>query len=296
MTSSFTEKFGRYGIWSLELRHGAPALVQDAAAELEQLGFKTIWIPASGDAGVLLRAEELLAATKNITIATGIINIWRNSAEEVGAWWRQLPKIYKPRVLLGLGVGHAKIIGDRYGPPLASMKVYLDILDGEGVPADQLCIAALGPKMLELSAARTLGAHSYLITPEHTAEARTRIGQNALLAPEQGVILDGDPQKAYAAARAGLEIYLKLENYLNNWRRLGFTDEDFANGGSDRLCEAMFPIGATGGSTDKIKARAEAHFAAGADHVCLQVVGAGFDRSNVEPRRPAWRALAKSLF
>jgi probable F420-dependent oxidoreductase len=289
--SAFTEKFGRYGIWSLELRHGEPALAQDAAAELEQLGFKTIWIPGSAGADVLVRAEELLAATQHITIATGIINIWRNSAEEVGAWWRALPKVYKPRVLLGLGVSHARLIGDRYGPPLTSMKAYLDVLDKEGVPVEQRCLAALGPKMQELAAARTLGAHPYLITPEHTAEARQRIGPKALLAPEQGVILQNDPKQAYADARAALEIYLRLENYLNNWRRLGFTDDDFANGGSDRLCDAMFPWG----STDKIKARCEAHFAAGADHVCLQVVGAGFDRSHVEPRRPAWRALANAL-
>jgi probable F420-dependent oxidoreductase len=289
--STHSEKFGRYGIWSLELRLGEMKAAQDGAAELESLGFKTIWVPGGNGGDILERVENFLAVTKTATIATGIINIWRHEPEEIGAWWRGLPDASKERLLLGFGVSHTLLIGDRYAKPYSAMKAYLDGLDEEGVPVEKRCLAALGPKMVQLAAARSLGAHPYLITPEHTAEARDLLGPKALLAPEQGVILETDPTKAYADARAALELYLKMENYKNNWLRLGFTEDDFANGGSDALCDAMFPRGVS-----QIVSRANLHFDAGADHVCFQPVGGGIAKTDVEGRRPDWRILAKSLF
>jgi probable F420-dependent oxidoreductase len=144
--------------------------------------------------------------------------------------------------------------------------------------------------MVELSAARSLGAHPYLITPQHTGEARQLLGPAALLAPEQGVILEADPVKARTDARAALELYLQMPNYKNNWLRLGLTEKDFESGGSDALCDAMFPRG-----LDQIKARAKAHFDAGADHICFQPVGGGIAKTDVDGRRPDWRTLAKAF-
>ncbi len=279
---------GRIGIWSAELRHGDPGEAAEAAAELDELGFGALWIPGEMGGDLLDHAGRLLAATRRTTIATGILNIWLHDATDVAAWWRALPADQSARFLLGLGVSHGATVGAAYARPLSAMKEYLVLLSGEGVPADRMILAALGPKMLELARDRTAGAHPYLITPEHTAIAREILGPGPLLAPEQFVVLEPDPARARDLARPFVKGYGQLANYANSWRRLGFTDDDIAQG-SDRLIDALFAWGDTG----RIAERIEAHFAAGACHVCLQVVSPA--RNDISATRPIWRALAEAL-
>jgi len=283
-------RLGRIGIWAMELRFGDPGQIAEAAAELEALGFGALWIPGGGKGGDLLNdVSRLLSATRTATVATGILNIWMNDAHDVGVWWRGLPDGHRARFLLGLGVSHSSIIGEAYRKPLAAMRDYLTQLSGEGLPADGMCLAALGPKMLSLARERTAGAHPYLVTPEHTAAARTTLGAGALLAPEQGVVLESDPMRARNLARPYVKGYGQLANYANSWRRLGFSEEDIANT-SDRLVDALFAWG----GVERIAERVNAHFAAGADHVCLQVVGAS-PKPDVSRVLPAWRELAAAL-
>jgi len=276
---------GRLGIWSSELRFGPLAEQAAAAAELDTLGFGALWFPGAMGGDILARADALLDATRACTIATGIINIWRNDAKEVGAWWRGQSPARQARLMLGLGVSHAPAIAE-YRNPLEAMSRYLDALDAEGVPVERRCLAALGPKMIDLSRERSAGAHPYLTTPAHTAMARARLGNGPLLAVEQGVILEPDPGKARDMARDALAIYLKFPNYVNNWRRLGFSEEDVSKP-TDRLVDALF----SWGSMESIRERTAEHFAAGADHVCLQVVR-GASRSQLSPPLEQWRTLA----
>lgn len=279
---------GRIGIWSLELRFGDRGEANDAAAELDELGYAALWIPGGVGGDLLGDVARLLTATKRIAIATGVLNLWKHAPHDVGLWWQALPTEHRSRVLLGVGVSHSHIAGDAYRQPVATMRAYLDQLTEAGVPADSLYLAALGPKMQELARDRTAGAHPYLVTPEHTAQARATLGAGKLLAPEQGVVLDDDPTRARAMARQALTHYLSYPNYVNSWKRLGFSDEEITNA-SDRLVDALFAWG----PTEKIVERINAHLAAGADHVCLQVItGAGV---NIGPARPAWRELAAAL-
>jgi probable F420-dependent oxidoreductase len=279
---------GRIGIWSSELRYGEPGAQAEAATELDALGFGALWFPGGLGGDVLGPALALLESTRRCTIATGIINIWRTDAREVGTWWRERTLAQKDRLMLGLGVSHGPAIAE-YRRPLEAMSRYLDDLDAEGVPVEKRCIAALGPKMNDLARDRSAGSHPYLATPAHTAAARARLGPGPLLAPEQGVIFESDPARAREIARAALAIYLKLPNYVNNWRRLGFSEDD-VRGPSDVLIDALFAWG----SLDSMVARTQAHFAAGADHVCLQVVR-GASRANPSPPLRDWRELAAAL-
>jgi probable F420-dependent oxidoreductase len=287
---SLTDRFGRVGLWSGELRFGDPAAVAEAAAELDTLGFKTLWIPGGAGGDILGDVERLLGATQTAIIATGIVNIWKHDPAELGGWWRGQTGERQGRVMLGLGVSHEQLIGADYAHPLAKMRTYLDGLDAEGVPAARRCLAALGPKMLELAARRSAGAHPYLTTPEHTAVAREQMGPGPLLAPEQGVILETDPGLARDVARQALSLYMRLPNYVNNWRRLGFSEDDVTEP-SDRLCDALFAWG----GMDRIAARVADHIAAGADHVCLQVVRGGRPGGDLGPLREAARDLAAAL-
>ena len=282
-------RLGRIGIWSLELRFGDPGQSRDAAAELEALGFRALWFPGGVGGDVLGCVDQLLSATRKAVIATGIINIWKHDAREIGNWWNALPADRQQRVLLGLGVSHGPLIGDAYRKPLAAMRDYLVQLSAQGVPAANLCIAALRPGMLELARERTAGSHPYLVTPEHTAIARRLLGPDALLAPEQGVILEADPRRARELAVKALEHYRLLPNYTGNWQRLGFTGDEIANL-SDRLIDALFAWG----GVDRIAERVNAHLAAGADHVCVQVIS-GASRPDLDSVRPAWRELAAAL-
>lgn len=279
--------FGRVGIWSLEARFGDPAEAADAAAETEALGFGAIWIPGGLGGDVLGDIERLMQATKKIKFATGILNIYRQDAAYVAGWWNARPAAIHERMMLGLGVSHAPAIGAAYRKPLGAMRDYLDQLDQAGVPAGQRCLAALGPKMLELARQRTAGAHPYLVTAEHTAKAREILGPEAFLAPELGVVVETDPAKARALARSALERYAKLPNYVNNWRRLGFSEAEIT-GLDDRLIDSLFAWG----TVERIVARVQEFLAAGADHVCLQVLQESGTKS---PPVAQYRILAPAL-
>lgn len=283
------QRLGRIGIWSMELRFGEHAAAEAAAAELDELGFGALWIPGGMDGAVLKDVDRLLAVTKRTTIATGILNLWKHEPRDIAAWFNGQPADRQARIMLGIGVSHGPIIGAEWKNPVAVMRNFLDRLAEAGMPADHTCLAALGPKMLELSRDRTGGAHPYLVTAEHSAMARRILGPGKLLAPEQGVVMESDPAKARQLARQALVHYGRLPNYRQSWRRLGFS-EDEIEGGSDRLIDALF---AWGGVEEVVK-RTNAHLAAGADHVCLQVIqGAG--PGDFAAVRPLWRQLAAGL-
>ena len=281
-------RVGRIGIWSAELRRGDAGQVSEVAAELETLGYGALWIPGGGDQ--LSDAGRLLSATKTLTIATGILNIYAHDAKAVSAWRSALPADQCARFLLGLGVSHGPVVGAAYGKPLSAMSDYLALLSAEGVPADAMCLAALGPKMLELARERSAGALPYLVTTEHTAAARSVLGPSPLLAVEQGVVLDTDPDRAREPGRMHVKGYGRMPNYANSWRRLGFSEDDIANA-SDRLVDALFAWG----DVDAIAARVNAHLAAGADHVCIQVTSGRPGQADTPALLQAWRVLAKAL-
>ena len=286
-SSSPKEAVGRYGIWSVGLRSEDPAQrgeLAEAAAELEQLGFGAVWL---GGNSAAQHAVPLIEATSRLTVATGIQSIWQYEAADTAARFAELDAAHPGRFLLGLGVSHAKL-ADQYRRPYASMVGYLDALDAAGVPAERRVLAALGPKMLKLSRDRAAGSHPYLVTPEHTADAREVFGEVPLLAPELKVVLETDPDRARSLARDSLAMYLTLPNYTNSFLRFGFTEDDFADGGSDRLIDALFAWG----DDDRIRERIDAFYAAGADHVAFQVVT---DQGPVALPRPEWRRLAGLL-
>jgi probable F420-dependent oxidoreductase len=234
--------------------------------------------------------DTLLAATSSAVIATGILNVWMHTPAETGAWRDGVDAADQQRLLLGIGISHASFInahpGMSWDKPLTTMRTYLDGLDAAGVPVEGRCLAALGPKMLELARDRSAGAHPYLVTPEHTALARQTMGPDALLAVEQGVVLDTDADAAREVARTALSMYATLPNYTNNWKRLGFTDDDVATL-SDRLVDEVVAWG----DVDALAERVQAHHDAGADHVCVQLLGA----PGAPVDRDAWRRLAPAL-
>lgn len=283
-----TIALGKLGIWSMEARFADPGLAAAAVAEAEELGFGTFWVPGGIGGDITGDLDRLLAATRTIAIASGIINIWKHEPAEIADWWLALPAASQSRLMLGLGVSHVALVGDAWGKPIAKTRSYVAELTALGVPAERLCLAALGPKMLALSAETTAGAHPYLVTPEHTAQARAALGPDKLLAPEQGVILESDPAKAREMARTALARYLELPNYTNSWQRLGFTEQDIAEG-SDRLVDGLFAWGPMA----RIVERVQAHWQAGADHVCLQVITA--EPMDIAATRAAWRELAAAL-
>jgi probable F420-dependent oxidoreductase len=253
-------ELGRIGVWI----SGPPA--PELARGLDELGYGAIWIGGS-PGGDLAGVERTLAATSTLTVATGIVNIWKDDPAVIAASYHRIVEAYPGRLFLGVGAGHPEATS-RYAKPYDALVAYLDGLDEGGVPKSHRALAALGPKVLRLAAERTAGAHPYLVTPEHTRQARELLGPNALLAPEQHVVLDTDPDRGRRLARTALSYYLKLTNYTNNWRRLGFTDEDLAGEGSDRLVEELVTLGDAG----QIAARITAHLDAGADHVCVQLI------------------------
>ncbi len=279
-------QIGRVGVWATELRFGDTGAIDEAAVELEALGYGAVWIPGGIDDQVLGDVDRLLSKTSRIAIGTGIINIWKQNAADVAAWWKGQSAERQARVWLGVGVSHAMLIGADWMKPIAKTRQWLDEALAAGLPGDALCVAALGPQMLALARDKTGGAHPYLATPEHTAAARAILGPGKQLAPEQGVVLESDPEAARALARGALQMYAQLPNYANNWKRYGFTDEDIATM-SDRLIDGLF---AWGGPAE-IAARVKAHHDAGADHVCIQVISG----SGLEGARAAWRELAGVL-
>jgi len=258
---------GKIGVWSMELRFGDHAEAAAAAAELEALGYGALWIPGGIDNKVLPDVERLLAATQSVTIATGILNLWMYEPEAVADWFNALPPEKQSRVMIGVGVSHGPLIGENYGKPLAVTRSFCERLLAAGMPQENLCLAALGPKMLALSGELTAGAHPYLVTPEHSAIAHKILGDVKLIAPEQGVIVKPDPEAARAVGREALTHYLNLPNYCNNWRKLGLTQEDI-DCVSDKLVDALFAWG----TDEQIAQRINAHYQAGANHVCVQIV------------------------
>lgn len=287
---------GPIGIWCGALDGHPTSVAQDACRELESLGYPTLWIPEAVGRDPFVAAANYLAATQRLRLATGIANIYARDPMTMLGCQKTLAEAYPGRFLLGLGVSHHHLVErlrkHSYDKPLAYMKEYLAAMDSsmfaavgpEGDPGRVL--AALGPKMLETSAAQADGAHPYFTTPEHTAVARAAIGPDKLLAPEQMVVVETDPATARSIARAGMAVYLRAPNYLNNLARFGFEEDDLADGGSDRLVDAIVAWG----TPEQISAKVREHRDAGADHVCVQVL-----RADRELPLAEWRALAPVL-
>jgi probable F420-dependent oxidoreductase len=260
---------GRIGVWWSGSWQVAGDDSINVAAELEALGYGTLWSSGGFDPGFSPTFGRLLTASSRVAVASGIVSIWAGDPADVGPAVAELESDHSGRFLLGIGTSHSAIVGD-YTRPYSRMVAYLDALDAleTPIPADRRVLAALGPRMLELSAQRAAGAHPYFVPVEHTERARSILGSGPLLAPEVAVVLETDPVKARALAREYASIYLGLPNYTENLRALGYDDSDIGGGGSERLIDALFPWGDAG----TIAARVAEHQAAGADHVCLQVV------------------------
>lgn len=288
---------GRVGIWTFQLDQHPMRRAQEAAAELEELGYGAIWIPEAIGREAFSNAALLLSGTQRIPIATGIASIYARDALAMASAHRTLTEAFPDRFLLGMGVSHAPMVegvrGHTYGKPVETMRAYLDAMDAAPFMAAQpmadpvRVLAALGPKMLRLAAERTAGAHPYFVPVEHTLRARKTLGRGPLLATEQAVVLDTDPGAARALAREHMAMYLALPNYVNNLKRLGFTEDDIGGGGSDKLVDAIVAWG----GVDAIVKRVRDHHDAGADHVCVQVL-------DTDPRAlplKQWRELAAAL-
>ncbi len=283
---------GQIGVWT-NIRQWPDdrGVVAEAAADLEHLGFSTVWI--GGSTGQFPIADAILAATAELGVATGVVQIWANPAAQVAASHHQLSTTYPGRFLLGLGVGHAPAVeatGQRYERPLSKLASYLDELDAaeHPVPPEERVIAALRPKALKLAATRAAGSHPYNVPPEHTAKARAELGPGPLLIPEHKVFFGTDATVAREVGRQALAIYLGLPNYVENLRQFGFSDADFSDGGSDRLVDTLVAWG----SPDSVAARVREHLDAGATEVAVQVLTV--ERS---PRLlgAEWRQAAEAL-
>jgi probable F420-dependent oxidoreductase len=253
---------GKYGIWQ-----STAGATPQVAAEAEKLGYGAIWIGGS-PAAPLTEVEAILDATERIQVATGIVNIWAVPAAQAAASFHRLEAKHPGRFHLGVGIGHREH-SEGYADPYATTVAYLDALAAEGVPAERQILAALGPKVMKLAGERTAGAHPYLTTPGHTAQARAILRPGAFLAPEHKVILDTVAERARAVARPTVNFYLGLNNYRRNLLRSGFTEADLADGGSDALVDALV----LHGTAESIASRLAGHLNAGADHVCIQVLG-----------------------
>jgi probable F420-dependent oxidoreductase len=263
MTERARDHLGRFGIWRW---WGGP--VPELARGLERLGFTALWLGGS-PSGDLAAAEQVLDATTTLTVATGIVNVWRDpDPGKVASSFARIESRHPGRFLLGVGIGHPEVTKE-YTRPYDTLVSYVDgLLDG-GVPADSLVLAALGPRVLRLAAERTAGAHPYLVPPEYTRQAREIMGAGPLLAPEQKAVLEADPEKARAIGRPRVRVpYLGAVNYRSNLARLGWSDEDMDNGGSDALIDALVAHG----TDDQVAERVNAHLDAGADHVCVQLL------------------------
>ena len=288
---------GPVGIWTFVLDLQPIARAREVAAELEELGYGAIWVPDAVGRDPLVHAALLLGGTNRIAVGTGIAQIYGRDPMTMTGGWKTISEAFPGRFVLGLGVSHQPMVeglrGQTYGPPLTAMREYLDRMDtamyvaAEPTEPPRRVLAALGPKMLALAAERADGAHPYNVPPEHTARARDVLGPAKLLAPEQAVLLETDPVEARRIGREHMAIYLDLPNYMNNLRRFGITDDDIADGGSDRLVDMLVAWG----GVDAVRARVQAHLDAGADHVAVQVL---------TPERGTlplddWRKLAPAL-
>jgi probable F420-dependent oxidoreductase len=260
MTDADTPDLGKFGSFGR-------GVTPEQAKEIEALGYGAVWVGGSPPAE-LDWVEPILDNTTTLKVATGIVNIWTAAAAPVAESFHRIDKGYPGRFLLGIGVGHPEAHTE-YRKPIDALNDYLDKLDEYGVPKNRRLVAALGPKVLKLSADRSAGAHPYLTTPEHTARAREIMGPSAFLAPEHKAILTTDAERAREVGRKALAVYLNLTNYVSNWKRLGFTDDDVRAPGSDKLVDATVAYG----TTDQIANRLNEHIAAGANHVPIQILG-----------------------
>ena len=287
---------GRVGIWSMALEAQPLSVAQEAVAELDELGFPALWVPEALGKEVMSHAALLLAATRRMVVATGIANLWARDATAMVNAQRTLTEGFPERFLLGIGVSHTPTValrGHTLVSPVQATRDYLAAMDATryfgAVPAAPLrrVLAALGPRMLTLAAELTEGAHTYTVPVEHTEQARRRLGPGPLLIPEQKVVLVSDPADARRIARATIGRLFRLPNYAGNLRRLGFADTDFADGGSDRLIDALVAWG----DVEDVRRRVKEHLDAGADHVALQVLTA--DPTALPLRE--WRELSALL-
>ncbi len=256
-----TPERGRYGIW-----RGEAGLTPELAQIIEASGFGTVWIGGSPPAD-LRSGQELLEATTSLTVATGIVNVWATDPHQTATSFHRVEQAHPGRFILGVGIGHPEATRE-YSSPFESLSAYVDALLADGVPREQIVLAALGPRVLRLSRDRTAGAHPYLTTPDHTRGAREILGAGPVLAPEHKVVLDDDPARARALGRQTVEFYLGLTNYVSNLHRLGFTEADTASPGTDDLVDALVAHG----TDDEVAARLQAHLDAGADHVAAQLL------------------------
>ena len=280
MTSQLRDRLGRFGIW-----RPAVQTTPDFAASLEGLGYGAIWLGGS-PGGDLAIVDHLLDATTSLVIGTSILNMWKDDADTVANSYHRIQGRHPGRFVLGVGAGHREATA-HYASPYATLASYVDRLEANRVPAEGIVLAALGPKVLRLARDRTEGAIPYLVPVEHTRQAREILGPDRLLAPEHKVVLDPDPQRARKLGRRRVSNpYLGLINYTSNLRRLGFTDEDLADGGSDRLIDALVAHG----SPEEVAAQLTAHLAAGADHVCVQLLA----EADTDPL-PGYAELARGL-
>jgi probable F420-dependent oxidoreductase len=271
------ERLGSVGVWVPGFATGGLAGAGDLAVRVERLGIRALWVGGGNrDAGALDERAAMLAATEQLVVATGIVNIWAWDPVALHAKAVAIEEAHPGRFVLGLGVSHrpqVEQLGRNYQRPLSAMRTFLEALDaldaGDRPAAPPRVLAALGPKMLKLARDRTAGAHPYLGTPDHTATARRVLGPGPVLAPEQAVVVSGELDEARRIAREYLATYLALPNYATNLRRLGFEDQDFEGGGSDRLVDGLVPSG----DAEAVAARVQEHFDAGADHVCVQPMG-----------------------
>lgn len=270
---------GTFGVW-----RPYNGFTPESAAAIEGLGYGTVWLGGS-PSDELADVEPLLQATDTLKVATGIVNIWNTSPAAIAESVHRIDAKYPGRFLLGVGVGHPEATAE-YRSPFQALTEYLDELDAHGVPAERRVLAALGPKVLQLSVDRGAGAHPYLTTPEHTRQAREVLGAGAILAPEQKVVVDEDVERARATGRDTVDMYLHLKNYVANLKRLGYSDVDVAPAGSDRLIDDL----ALHGTATEIAAGLQAHVDAGASHVAIQVLPAKGDPL------PTLAALSEVLF
>jgi len=280
-----TTDIGRLGVWTFQLGMVPEPEQRDAVAELESLGYGAIWIPTFGAFDQL---PKLLAAGTTIAGASGIASIFQYDAATVAKNTQALEASYPGRFLLGLGVSHPEAVNrdgsERYSKPIAAMRAFLDELGGE--LAGRCVLAALRTRMLTLARHKTAGAHPYFVPVEHTARAREALGPGKLLAPEQAVVVETDPERARTIARGHMALYLRLQNYCNNLRWLGWSEDDIAPPGSDALVDAIVAWG----DADAIRARIDEHYTNGADHVCIQVLREDATALPLEE----WRAIAPS--
>jgi probable F420-dependent oxidoreductase len=262
MTSQWRDRLGRFGIW-----RASSQTTPDLAASLEQLGFGAVWLGGSPD-GDLAIVDELLGATSSLITGTSVVNIWKDDAATVADSYARIEAAYPGRFLLGVGAGHREATA-HYASPYSALARYVDQLIDHRVPAESIVLAALGPRMLRLAADRTAGAIPYLVPPEHTREARAILGPDRLLAPEHKVVVDADPVRARALGRRRVSNpYLHLINYTSSLRRLGFSDEELEDGGSDRLIDAVVAHGTAG----QVATQLGVYLDTGADHVCIQLL------------------------